>query len=153
MNADFATLCACFAAYLLFAGTVSANEFVVAVVLASLAAVWAHLIRGLAPRQFAITAELLVHTLRGAADLVVGTCRAVPPVLLAATSDGSIGGFHLSPFQYGRPYDPVDAARRAGAVLIASLAPDRFVVEVGTGRVLLHQFTRGDDGRDPRWLQ
>ena len=151
--AAIATVCFSFAVYLLFAGTISANELVVAAVLASLTALWAHLIRTLARRRFAITAELLVHTFRGVADLLVGTCRAVPPVLMAVTSGASASRFQFSQFQYGRPDDPGDAARRAGSVLLASLAPDRFVIDLGTSRVLLHQFGRRDQEGDPRWLQ
>lgn len=58
------------------------------------------------------------------------------------------------PFRPGKANAPSDRARRASAVLAASLAPASFVVDVplGRGEVLMHGIERRPPVRDADWL-
>jgi hypothetical protein len=71
-----------------------------------------------------------------------------------AALGGSPGRGPELPFLRGAEDDPEDRTRRASAVLIASLAPDNFVVRAPPhkDRVLMHTILSTDATRDPRWL-
>lgn len=76
-------------------------------------------------------------------------------VLVKAAVPGGSPGRAIEPvFLRGAEDDPGDRARRASAVLIASFAPDSFVVRApeDEDRVLMHTILSTDSPRDPRWL-
>lgn len=155
MPAVLSVWCLTFAAYLLFAGTVSGHELVTAVVLAGLAAAWARFISGCSPLRFAASRQLAMPILRAVVGLFRATARTGKLLLKVAVAGGSPGRLHVTDFHYGRRNDGVQRSRRAVAVLLASLSPDRFVVEVDrTSRVvLIHDLVRRRHEPDPRWLE
>ncbi|HEX4041177.1 MAG TPA: hypothetical protein VHY10_05705 [Xanthobacteraceae bacterium] len=155
MPAVLAVWCLTFAAYLLFAGTASVDELVTAVVLAGLAAAWAQFIRGCSPRRFAKSRELVAPLWRAIGSLFRATAQTGKLLLKVAAAGGSPGRLHVTNFHYGRRNDPVQRSRRAAAVLLASLAPDRFVVAVDrkSRTVLIHNLIRRDHEPDRRWLE
>lgn len=148
--------CLGFGFYLLFAGTVSADELATAAVLASFATAWAALIRNAAaPVRFAVFRQLFAAGLRAVFGLVPATVRTWGTLLRAAVSGRSPSRATVADFRYGVEDDPRERSRRALAVLGASLAPDRFVVRVDPerSRVLLHDFGHPNRVPDAGWLQ
>lgn len=147
--------CVTFVMYLLFAGTISTNELVTAVILASLATGWAVLIRASSPRRFAYSREFLPPIARACASLLPATARIGALLFRIAAVGGTPGRSHLTDFHYGRRNDPMQRARRAVAVLLASLAPDRFVIDIDRSRrqVFIHNLSRRDHAPDSRWLE
>ena len=57
-------------------------------------------------------------------------------------------------FERGGEDEACNRARRASAVLIASLGPDNFVVRAPPGKngVLMHAITPENSSRDAQWL-
>lgn len=155
MRAILVTWCLVFAIYLLFAGTVSLHELVTALVLASLGAAWARLIRHCSPRQFSVSREMVPPVLRATGGLVSATAHTGKLLLKIVAAGGSPGRSHITDFHYGRRNDPAQRSRRAAAVLIASMSPDRFVVDVDrkSRTVLIHNLVRRDHEPDPQWLK
>lgn len=155
MPAVLIVWCLTFAAYLVFAGTVSGHELVTAVVLAGLATAWVQFIRGCSPRRFAATRALAMPMLRALGSLFRATARTGKLLLKVAAAGGSPGRVHVTDFHYGRRNDGAQRSRRAAAVLLASLSPDRFVVEIDRKNraVLIHNLVRRDHEPDSRWLE
>lgn len=155
MPAVLIVWCLTFAAYLLFAGTVSVHELATAVVLAGLAAAWAQFIRGCSPLRFAASRQLAMPIVRAGVALFRATARTGKLLVKVAVAGGSPGRLHVTDFHYGRRNDGAQRSRRAAAVLLASLSPDRFVVEVDRKKrvVLVHNLVRRDHEPDPRWLE
>ena len=145
--------CLAFATYLLFAGDVRVDELIAAFVLASLATVWAAVVRRCSRLRFAPSAEAFSHLLRALARLPAAaarTGRALPKVAVLRSSKRA----QECRFRYGRT-GARDRTRRALAVICASLAPDRFVVDVepDAQTALLHDILRRSRVPDPRWLE
>jgi hypothetical protein len=147
--------CLTFAAYLLFAGTLSLHELITAVVLASFVAAWVQFIRNCSPQRFVASYALVKPILRATAGLFPATARTGKLLFKVAVTGGSPGRLHVTDFRYGRRNDSMQRLRRAAAVLSASLSPDRFVVEVDRKKdaVLIHNLVRRDHEPDPRWLE
>lgn len=146
--------CSASALYLLFAGTVSAHESAVAILLGALATPWAWLIRHRARRNFeAFQAHAgpWLHTLRGLNSATLRTAGVLSRVALAG---GSPGRTTRATFLRDREDAPRARSRRASAVLLASMAPDRFVLRERPGRdtVLMHELVAGEALPDPQWL-
>lgn len=145
--------CLAFAGYLLFAGQFSGHELAAATVLASAATLWTFLIRRCAPRRFALSwrhAFVWAHAIGAAAP---ATWRVLGVLARVALLGGSPGRESVARFLRGAEDDPHDRARRAHAVLAASLAPDSFVVRAQPlhEHVLAHTVL-APRPRDPRWL-
>lgn len=146
--------CVSFGLYLLFAGEVSLHEIVTGLVLASLAMVWALLIRRTSPRDFTFCYELARALLRSLMHLIPATLETGVALSRIAAMGGPAGRLDSDNFDYGTREHSEDRARRAFAVLLASFAPDRFVVDV-RGRswsVLTHVIVPRQQESDPRWL-
>lgn len=146
--------CVSFALYLLFAGEISRHEITTGLVLAGLATVWTRLTRRTSPRNFALSYELANPLLRGLMRLLPATLATGVALLRIAAGGGPAGRFDSDDFDYGTPENAADRARRAFAVLLASFAPDRFVIDV-RGRswsVLTHVIVSSQREPDPRWL-
>jgi len=143
------------ATYLLFAAAVSIHELVTAVVIASLAAVWARLIRGCSRRRFLVIRQMVMPTLRAMAGFFRTTAQTGKLIFKVGVTGGSPGRLHVTDFHFGSRHDPAQRTRRAAAVLLASVAPDRFVVQVDPKKhaVLIHDLIRRDHEPDPRWLE
>jgi hypothetical protein len=142
------------ATYLLLAGQVSKSEIAVGVVLASGATGWYLLLRHCSTRRFAPTAEHLSVWLRTLLKLVPATLRTGAVLVRVAALGGSPGTVRAVPFADGELDDPVQRARRATAILAASLAPDSFVVRAnhGKGQALIHSIIGGTPEPDRDWL-
>lgn len=146
--------CSAFAGYLLFAGTVSSHELSTSAVLASGAVLWAYAILRCSPRRYAMTLAHVIAWSKAIRGLVPAIVRTWIVLLQTAVLGGSPGRALEISFSRGPEDEPEDRARRASAVLIASLAPDSYVVRAAQGRdrVLIHTILRSNGARDPRWL-
>lgn len=145
--------CVAFAGYLLFAGQFSPHELATAAVLAGGATLWTFLIRRCAPRRFAFSWKHVFVCLHAIGAAGPATLRILVVLARVALRGGSPGRENVVEFLRGAEDDPHDRARRAGAVLTASLAPDSFVVRAQPRRdhVLIHTLL-SPRPRDPRWL-
>lgn len=153
MFAAMTAWCLAFAGYLLFAGQFSNHELATAAVLASGATLWTFLIRRCAPRRFALSRRHLIVWLRAIAAAGPATLRVFAVLARVAALGGSPGRTLTTGFLRGGEDDPHDRARRATAVLAASLAPDSFVVRAqpGDDKALMHTVLP-PASRDARWL-
>jgi hypothetical protein len=145
--------CLAFAGYLLFAGQFSRHELATAAVLASAVTLWTFLIRRCAPRRFALSWKHLFVWLHAIGAVAPATLRVGAVLARAALLGGSPGRTASAGFLRGAEDDERDRARRATAVLAASLAPDSFVVRAQPRHddVLLHTLLPPRP-RDTRWL-
>lgn len=146
--------CLSFAAYLLFAGTVSVNELITAVVLSVLTTIWAAVVRHGSRLRFSMTASAFYHLLTALIRLPGAVARTGGVLMKVAVQGGSPGQAEECAFRYGGAHAR-DRMRRACVVICASLAPDRFVVDLGheTDKALLHNILRHGRAPDPRWLE
>lgn len=153
MFAAIATWCLAFAGYLLFAGQFSGHELATAAVLACGATLWTFLIRRCAPRRFALSWRHLFVWLHASGAAAPATLRVGAVLARAALLGGSPGRTTTAGLLRGAEDDERDRARRATAVLAASLAPDSFVVRAQPrhDEVLLHTVL-APRTRDTRWL-
>ena len=143
-----------FAGYLLFAGSLSATEFVTSAVLACASVAWMLVVRRCARWHFAFSIPHVRVWLKTLGAIVPASARVLVVLARTAICGGSPGRAVDTPFLRGGEDDPRQRARRATAVLAASLAPDRFVVraEPRHERVLVHVIVSSPAARDPRWL-
>lgn len=142
-----------FALYLVFAGQASENELLTGVVLAVAIAGWALALRACCGAQLAVGTDHVrpwLRTIAGLPGATVGTGGA----LLAAIVGRASPRTEESAFIHGSADEPRANARRATAVLIASLAPDSFVVRTPAGEdhVLIHRLARARRAPDALWL-
>lgn len=147
--------CAACGGYLLFAGVVeSRNELITAAVLASGAWVWAAALRRCARRKFKLAPSHATEWAKAAGALAPALARTFPVFVSAALFGRARGRVVEIPFERGREGGAKDAARRASALLIASLGPDNYVVRMPPEEdcVVMHAILRGSAKRDPRWL-
>lgn len=146
--------CAAFGLYLLFAGQLSGSELGSAALLATFAVGWSMLVRRCGEGRFRGWRTHGRPVLRGLGHLAPATLRSGAALLRVAVRGGSPGRPMAVPFARGDRDDPADRARQATAVLVASLAPDSFVVRADhRGRdVLLHGIVGPTADPDPRWL-
>lgn len=151
MLAAIVAWCLAFAGYLLFAGQFSAHEFATAAVLAGGAVLWTFLIRRCAPRRFALSRRDAFAWLSAIGAAGPSTLRVFCVLARVAALGGSPGRGSVAPFLRGAEDDPRDRARRANAVLAASLAPDSFVVRAQQDNALIHTIL-SPRPRDARWL-
>ena len=150
--------CATFAIYLLLAGHVSRHELATGIVLASSATAWASVIRGTSQWQFGFSSELLRPLGRGVAQLfpaAVATGGVLLRIVIFGNGAGEAQehGFLYGP-RGGTGAQSVERTRRAFAVLLASWAPDRFVMNVdpGSDTALTHAIVPQRQEPDPQWL-
>lgn len=153
MLAAIVAWCLAFAGYLLFAGEFSRHELATAAVLAGGAVLWTFLIRRCAPRRFAFSPHHVGAWLGAVGAAAPATVRVFAVLARIAASGGSPGRTASVSFLRGAEDDPRDRARRATAVLAASLAPDSFVVRAQSRHddALIHTIL-SPRPRDPRWL-
>ncbi|TGE02309.1 hypothetical protein [Methylobacterium nonmethylotrophicum] len=147
------------ALYLLLAGGAGLHEAATGAVVAGLLAAWDWRIRARAERRFAVSRAHLAPWGRALAGLVPATLRTGVALARAIPEGGHSGSrhpghAHRRPFRRGPEDEPGERGRRAGAVLLASLAPDSFVLRADPGRdeVLIHALGRESPPADPRWL-
>lgn len=146
--------CFVFGTYLIFAGTLSVSELLTGVVVSALATVWAGLISASPARRFSAAKEQIRPALVAVAALFMATVRTGGVLAKVAVRGGSPGRSVRSRFRFGPREDPRARSRRAIAVLCASLAPNRFVVEVerSRGEALLHAVDMSA-APNSEWLQ
>lgn len=138
---------------LAFLGSVSGQTLGAAALLALASAAWAVRVGREPARGFAFSRAHLrpwARTVAGLPGKVARTGVALGRVVIAG---GSPGRALTTPFCAGAADDPADRARRATAVLAASLAPDSFVVRANRGTTAhIHVITRDPPPSDPDWL-
>ena len=144
-----------FATYLLFAGSLSLSEVATGAVLAILLATWVRLAAGVYRRPFAFSAAHARVWARACGE-VPGQTLITAGALAATILRGgeNRGRADERPFRLGPANDPQERARRASAVLAASLAPASYVVDAGPDRdvALLHGIGRTPAPKDAEWL-
>ena len=142
------------ALYLLLAGEAGTHEVATGIVVASLMSAWAGRIRTDATRHFCFSCAHLAPWGRALASLAPATLRTGSVLVRAILVGNHPGHAHRCPFRRGPEDEPAERARRAGAVLLASLAPDSFVLRADPGRdeVLIHALGETPPPTDPRWL-
>ncbi len=153
--ARYATWIAACGGYLLFVGVVnSRHELITAAVLATGAAVWAWAIRQRGHRSFALSSAHATEWTKAVASLGPAIARTFPIFVAGALLGRAPARALEVSFRRGAEGGASDAARRASAVLIASLGPDNFVVRAPPGKdcVLMHAILPQNASRDPRWL-
>ncbi len=139
------------AAYLLFAGQFSGDEFAMSVLGGLAASLWAVALGRTAVQRFRFERGAGDATGRALAG-VPGATAGVALALLKAAAAGGGGEVRSQAFTYGRVAEPQDAGRRAVAVLARSLAPDSFVLRAHEGEDRLELHVMGDTAaEDPRW--
>lgn len=146
--------CFSFALYILFAGETSASELVTGGVLAVLSTLWVSLIRRASGVLFRFSRGLIGPVLVGVLHIIPAVARTGAVFLRVAMAGRSPGFARLNDFDAGVREHPEDRTRRAVAVLLASLAPDRFVVQVEYRRreVMIHSIVPDPEEADARWL-
>lgn len=147
--------CTIFAIYLLFAGQISRHEVLTGIVLASLATAWARIVAAASQRHFRFALAFSRPLGRGLGHLI-SAALVTSGVLARVAVLGDRAG-HAEVHRFigsGTFRPPADRARRAIAVLLASCAPDRFVVNIDhhSGTVLIHAIVPGERELDPQWL-
>lgn len=150
-----AVWCAACGGYLLFAGVVnSRTELITAAVLASAAWLWAAALRRCARQAFRLAPAHALEWAKAVVAVGPALARTVPVFAHAAVTGRAPGRLAEIPFERGHEAGARDAARRASALLVASLGPDNYVVRMPPkrARVLLHVILPDSDKRDPRWL-
>ncbi|TNC12697.1 hypothetical protein FF100_13580 [Methylobacterium terricola] len=142
------------ALYLLLAGAAGTHEVATGIVVAGLTTAWAGRIRTEAKRHFRFSRTHLAPWSRALAGLGSATLRTGAALARAVLVGSHPGHAHRRPFRRGPEDEPAERARRAGAVLLASLAPDSFVLRADPGRdeALIHALGESPPPADPRWL-
>ncbi|HET6586462.1 MAG TPA: hypothetical protein VFG67_01655 [Oleiagrimonas sp.] len=149
------TWCAACGGYLLFASQVkSPHEWFTAVGVASGMWYWAYTIRRCGHQDFAMSLSHAREWAKATAALGPAIAKTFPVFVKAALLGRSPGHLLDIRFQRGQEENACDGARRASAVLIASLGPDNFVVRAPLEKncVLMHAILPQNSSRDPRWL-
>lgn len=145
------------AVYLGLAGRASATELLTGIVVASLVAAWSAAIRYYSKQRFVPTATHTLHWGRA----LLAVLPAIPRVGARLGRIALLGepvGRHLIGRVVARGFDSgssgaPDRARRASALLIASIGPESYVLRFsGRQRVLLHTFGVADPKVDRQWL-
>lgn len=150
-----ATWIAACGGYLLFEGVVdSPHELITAGVIATAATVWASAIRRCGHLRFALSPAHAIEWGKAVASLGPAIAQTFPIFVKGALFGRPAGHLIEIPCRRGAEGGARDAARRASAVLIASLGPDNFVVRAPPKKdcVLMHAILPRNASRDPRWL-
>ncbi len=139
--------------YLLFAGQVSKNELATGGLLAIAVAGWVLALRASCSARLAVGTDHIRPWLRAIVGLTGATVR-TGGALLAAIAGRASPRTDVSLFVHGSANEPRANARRATAVLAASLAPDSFVVRTPAdeNRVLIHRLAAARRRPDPLWM-
>lgn len=123
------TWCVAAGAYLLFAGQVSADELVASIIAGFCAGAWLALLRRRAQVQFELRLAVVPALMRAVAALP-GACAKVGVALFRSAITGRGGVIIAQGFDTGRQNEAHEVGRRGAAMLLASLAPDGYVVRV-----------------------
>ena len=142
-----------FGLYLLFAGQLTKHEAVTGAVLAVATACFALILQRCGSRRFHFGVEHLRPLVRAIAAVPLATARTAG-ALLAAVAGRAPPGLTAASFARGCADDAGTNARRATAVLAASLAPDSFVVRLARDSdvALVHRIVPAVGRPDPGWL-
>lgn len=146
--------CVAFPAYLLTAGGASVHELATGGVFAAGAALFADLLARASSINFDLPDGSLRRSLTAIASLPRASARTGGALWRVAVTGRSWTGSPAIPFQFGARDDPPERTRRAVALLLASLTPDRFVVrmEPEPGGTFLHTIVPAHHAPDLRWL-
>lgn len=150
-----ATWIAACGGYLLFEGVVdSPHELITVGLVATSATVWAWAIHRCGHLRFGFSPAHAVEWAKAAISLGPAVVKTFPLFVEGALLGRSRGRLLEIAFRRGAEDSASDAARRASAVLIASLGPDNFVVRAPPEKdcVLTHAILPANASRDPRWL-
>ncbi len=139
-----------FAAYLLFAGQVSAVELGAAAVCGLLASIWSALVARTAPAHFGFAPGMFMALLRGLGQIPSGSSRVVLAAVRAAGRDDV--SVVQRPFFRGAADAPGDRTRRAIGICARSIAPDSIVLRIDPDRDDMLVHVMGEDApENPRW--
>ena len=140
------------AAYLVLAGQVSADEVVAGVLLGGLGVAWHAVVCRCSRHSFTFERHAGLEVVQAVSGLP-GAILRVGSRLATALVRNTEGHTIEQPFHRGRLDDTRDRGRRAIVVLAISLAPDSYVLRlpVDEETIVIHAFTLGSPGTDPRW--
>lgn len=147
--------CTACGGYLLYAGQVkNPHELATAAALAGAAWYWACMLRRCGHRHFAMSPVHAREWVKAVAALGPAIAGTFPLFAKAAWSGRSPGRLLKVRFRRGREDSACDGARRASAVLVASLGPDNFVVCAPPDKdlALMHAILPENASRDACWL-
>lgn len=145
--------------YLGLAGSVSVSELLTGAIVALACMGWAALLRRCSPHRFAATRAHLAPWGRSLGQLLPQALATGCVLWRVLWHGGLVGALRAQRFVPGDGALPETHARRATALLAASLAPSRFIVrlEPAAAQALLHELYPGDerdlaDARKEFWL-
>jgi hypothetical protein len=150
---------ALWALYLGLAGSVSGSELLTGAIVAGACSGWAALLRHCSPHRFAASRAHLAPWSRSLRQLFPQAFATGAVLVRAIWRGGPLGTLRTQAFVPGAGALPETHARRASALLCASLAPARFIVrlEPTQAHALLHELYPSDerrpaDGSKEHWL-
>ena len=154
MKAALICWCIAFPAYLLTAGGSSVHELVTGAILAVGAALFADLLAGASSLDFDLPKGGFRPSLKTLAGFPRASARTALALWHVAVTGRSRTAAPSVPFDHGARNDPSARTRRAMALLLASLTPDRFVVRLKpeAGGTFVHHIVPADHAVDPSWL-
>ena len=149
------TIPCAFAFYLLLAGALGIEQLVSAGIMTVVAVAWSVLLRVHGgPQRFAFTWAHAAPWARSVARIPADVVRIGIILARACVRGGSPGRAVRPGFRFGPVGDPIEAARRASAVVAGSLTPDTFVVDIepGGATAACHKLAATPAPADRDWL-
>ena len=149
---------ALWALYLALAGTLSASELVTGAIVAAVCTGWSALLRHCSPHRFQADITHLAPWGRSLRQLLPEALATGALLCRVVWRGGPVGSMRKQPFIPGRGGMAGTRARRASALLCASLAPARFIVRLHSAEAhaLVHELYTQDEHRfseaKKRWL-
>lgn len=145
----------CFAAYMLFAGTLSWSEALTGAVLSAVGAAGAVLLTRVSARHFTFStphARVWGRAMVGVPLATVQTGLALARQLASPVAHP--GRAETRAFRRGKADKPEDRARRVTATLASSLAPNTFVIDLPLHHeeALLHGIDHRPPTTNSEWL-
>ena len=144
-----------FGFYLLLAGALGVEQLISAAVMTVVAIAWSTVLRVKGgPQRYAFGWAHAGPWARAVARIPSDTMRIGSALVKAVLVGGSPGRAANPSFRYGVADDPIEAARRATAVMAGSLTPDTFVVDIepGEASALCHKIAHTPAPANPEWL-
>jgi hypothetical protein len=140
--------------YLVLAGSVGRAELLTGAAVTALVSLSGFAVRRCSPYRFLATPEHLGRWLRALFEVLPASGAVAWQLLRVLLGAKPASRARVCAFDYGPVENACERARRAGALVSASLAPSRFVVRLRAdrGQALLHELASGDREPDRRWL-
>jgi multisubunit Na+/H+ antiporter MnhE subunit len=148
------TAVTCIVVYMALAGSMSATEWATGAVLGILTAAWGAALRRVSSARFRFSRAHLAPWTRALLGLPAATWRTGVVLAVTLLRPVSPGRTDRVAFRPGPAHEPGERARRATALLAASLAPASYVVcaDNDGSEILLHGIGAAPGKLDRDWL-